>query len=136
MPNFKRAGRNGCWILLLFAWQMVWAAPFPRYHEVARRLPVLWAGRYPVKVHKFIPNPEGRGILTAIYKGRRVYYYHFAAIVYRPNRRKDGKLRLDTTARRVELWVRYRPWKKEPEQWDLSFARRDLLPGKNRRWLR
>jgi hypothetical protein len=105
----------------------------PGYARVAALLPELWKARYPVAVQEFLPNPENRGVYAASDGGRTVYYYHFIAVTPRPFRADDESLQSEAP-RRVELWVRYRSWLAEP--YDFSFARRDLLPGTNKRWVR
>lgn len=118
---------------------LTWAAPTqaqgraPGYARVAALLPDLWKARYPVAVQEFVPNPENRGVYVASDGGRTVYYYHFIAVTPRPFRADDESLQSEAP-RRVELWVRYRSWL--PEPYDFSFARRDLLPGTNKRWVR
>lgn len=105
----------------------------PGYARVAALLPDLWKARYPVVVQEFVPNPESRGVYAASDGGRTVYYYHFIAVTARPFRADDESIQSEAP-RRVELWVRYRSWL--PEPYDFSFARRDLLPGTNKRWVR
>lgn len=105
----------------------------PSYAELTRRLPEIWNGRYPIQAEKFIPNPEKRGVLTAVHRGRRVYYYHYQAVLPRPKRESVDKVTV-TGRRTIELWVRYRPGLKQP--YDITFARRDRLPGAGRRWIR
>lgn len=123
----------GAIILLAFATALdAQRAPLS-YARVAAILPDLWKARYPVAAREFRANPEGLGVLSANDRGRRVYYYHFQALVERPVRGENDQL-VSAGERRIELWVRYRPWLEEP--WDLSFARRDLLPGQDKRWLR
>ncbi|MBX7058476.1 MAG: hypothetical protein K1X75_10465 [Leptospirales bacterium] len=104
----------------------------PGYARVAELLPALWNARYPLAARAFLPNPEARGILTASDGGRRVYYYHFQAVIPRPVRQTDEVVGYEGE-RRIELWVRFRPWL--ADAYDLSFARRDLLPGANKRWI-
>ena len=106
----------------------------PSYAALTRLLPELWKARYPIAAEKFIPNPEKRGVLAATYRGQRVYYYHYHAILPRP-RRVAGKEEVEVIGRRkIEVWVRYRPGRKDP--YDISFARRDRLPGGGRRWIK
>ncbi len=105
----------------------------PGYARVAALLPELWKARYPVLVQEFVANPENRGVYAASDAGRTVYYYHFIAVTPRPFRAEDESIQ-NEAPRRVELWVRYRSWLAEP--YDFSFARRDLLPGTNKRWVR
>ncbi len=115
------------------------ARGLPAYSAALKEMPAVWAARYPVEVSEFRPNPGGKGVLRATYKGRYVYYYRFQAIVPRPLRKVDDLGDPDPKPvagppRMVEFWARYRPWLKAP--WDLSFVREDRLPGRARRWLR
>lgn len=110
------------------------ARTLPTYIAMSAKVPELWDARYPIKAQSFIANPEKLGILSARHKGRAVYYYHYRATLRRPARKADESLEYKEVLRAVEFWVRYRPGQKQP--FDLSFARRDLLPGSNRRWLK
>ncbi|MCB1174450.1 MAG: hypothetical protein KDK39_12840 [Leptospiraceae bacterium] len=121
-------------LLLLIAINPAGAESLPGWQTVQDKLPLLWSSRFPVKVHRFLANPEKKGILRTVVQGHAVYYYHFIAIIPRPQRTESRKIEYTPEARRVEIWVRYRPWL--AEKWDLSFARQDLLPGSNRKWLR
>lgn len=105
----------------------------PNYATVAGALPELWSSRYPVEPVGFTANPENLGVLRAISEGRAVYYYHFLVELPRLERSPDESLS-SSGSRNVELWVRYRAWLREP--YDLTFVRRDLLPGTGRTWVR
>lgn len=130
--RFQAARRRQLLFLFLFLLVPLSAAPRPSYPEVTQQLPALWQKRHPLKHVQFLPNPDGRGILRVRHTGRRVYYYHFTAILPRPRRAADGQIDY-TETRKIELWVRYRSWLEAP--YDLTFAREDLLPGRKRRWL-
>ena len=112
---------------------ILYAEKLPSYRDVKKNLPEIWKKKYPVEPIKFIPDPENKGILSALDRGRRVYYYHFMVVIPRPVRNEDESIKI-IDKRKSELWVRYRPGEKDP--WDLSFARRDLLPGTNKKWLK
>jgi hypothetical protein len=111
----------------------VYAEKIPTYKEVNKILPEIWRQRYPIKPQKFIPDPEKKGILAAVDRGRNVYYYHFHVVIPRPFRKEDETV-VTIDKREAELWVRYRSFEKDP--WDLTFARRDILPGENKRWIK
>ncbi len=109
------------------------AAALPTYAALLEKLPDLWKKRYPVAADRFVPNPESRGVLTALLEGRRIYYYQFTAVLPRPRRQEDGSMQ-NQGDRSVELWVRFRSW--ETEAFDLTFVRRDRLPGADFRWIK
>jgi hypothetical protein len=109
------------------------AKGIPTYSQIAEALPDLWKRRFPLQEVRFLSDPEKRGILSASDGGRMVYYYHFRAMVSRPVRNPDESIGL-SGERSVELWVRYRP--ERGDGYDLTFIRRDLLPGKNKRWIK
>jgi len=111
----------------------IYGENLPTYRDVKKLLPEIWQERYPIKPLKFIPNPEKKGILAAVDRGQRVYYYQFKVVIPRPIRHEDETIE-NIAKRESELWVRYRPREKDP--WDLTFARRDLLPDKNKRWIK
>jgi len=117
-----------------FSPEEIYAEKLPSYREVKKILPEIWQKKYPVKPVKFISDPENKGVLTALDKRGRVYYYHFMVVIPRPVRNEDESIK-NIDKRKSELWVRYRPYEKK-DPWDLSFARRDLLPGKNKRWMK
>lgn len=110
------------------------AKPPPGYDQVNKSLPLLWKQRYPVKLSSFRADPFDQGILSAVHKNKKVYYYRYLIKVYRPVRGKDEKLKQGQYFKEIELWVRYRPMLNK--SFDLSFARMDLLPGQNKRWLK
>ena len=109
------------------------AENLPTYKDVKKVLPEIWQKKYPIKPIKFISNPEKKGILRATDRGRFVYYYHFRVVIPRPVRKEDESI-VNIDKREAELWVRYRSFEKDP--WDLTFARRDILPGENKKWLK
>lgn len=133
-PHRRRLSPGRVRLLVLAFCTLSPAALFarPGYAQLTELLPGIWNARYPIAAESFIPNPEKLGVLTAVHGGRRVYYYHYHAILPRP-RRSGEKVEI-VGRRKIELWVRYRPGLKEP--YDISFARRDRLPGTGRRWLR
>ena len=118
-------------LVLLFAPGVLLARP--SYAALTKRMPELWNARYPIEAERFIPNPEKRGVLTAVHRGRRVYYYHYQAVLPRPKRQDVDNVTV-TGRRTIEVWVRYRPGLRDP--YDITFARRDRLPGTGRRWIR
>lgn len=105
----------------------------PNYKQALIILKRLWSEAYPLKVKRFIANPKKYGVLRAVYRGRYVYYYRFIAVVARRYYRKNGKIRTQGS-RRIELWLRFRSRAKKP--YDITFARKDLLPGKHKRRIR
>ncbi len=105
----------------------------PSYDDLTRLLPALWKKKYPIVAERFIPNPEGRGVLAAIHDGRQVFYYHYHAILPRPRRGQGESLEV-VGSRKIEVWVRYRPGLGDP--YDFTFARRDRLPGVSQTWVR
>ena len=109
------------------------AGAIPSYREVETLLPELWKKTYPVEALYFKSNPEKKGILSAEYKGRRIYYFHFEVTVPRQTRKPDESI--ETIGKRtLELWVRFQPGLADP--YDLSFARRDILPGTSKKWIK
>ncbi|MBI3394912.1 MAG: hypothetical protein HY042_03675 [Spirochaetia bacterium] len=118
--------------LLVLASGPLFAAP-PSYKEVQEKLAVLWKERYPVALTRSLPDPEKRGILSAVQDGKQVLYYHFSVVVQRPVRNADGTMG-STGERKIELWVRYRAW--ETSKFDMSFVRMDRLPGADKRWIK
>ncbi len=120
-------------LLLLFPGAGEAAATHPSYTAVKKRLPQLWKERYPLQALSFASFPRGRRILYAVHRGKAVYYYRFMAVVPRPHRTPGGNME-NRGERKLELWVRYRPRTKE--NYSITFARIDLLPGGSRRWIR
>lgn len=103
------------------------------YAQVLEQLPELWKKRYPVEVARFLPDPAHAGILAGLHENRPVYYYQFSVVVILPGRDQEGA-RTQTGEKNIEIWVRYRPG--IPDPLDLTFVRRDRLPGTNFRWIR
>ncbi len=105
---------------------------FPSYKTAEKQFAKLWKEKFPVKTVSVTANPAKRGVLRVWHRGAYVYYYEFRVLLPRPVRDESGKIVRKGT-RRATVWLRYRRnIKKKP--WDLTFARRDLLPGKYRRW--
>lgn len=103
----------------------------PSYRTTAALLPELWKQRFPVTPIAFEADAR-REVIRAYIKTGVVYYYRFLVRLPRP-RVADGEVK-EGPGRTVELWLRYRPGEKEP--YDLTFVRRDLLPGRSRTILR
>jgi len=101
---------------------------------VESRFVSLWNRKFPLPCKKVVANPEKKGVLRATVKGKWVYYYQFRVTVARPIRKEDESIDY-TGERTMEVWIRYRPDQHE-EPFDFTFARRDMLPGKNKRWIK
>jgi hypothetical protein len=99
----------------------------PGYKHVTEKLKDLWKEKYPFDAD-FLPDPEKHGAISAIAGGRVVFYYHYRVTL--PLLSRDGV----TGKRNSELWVRYRPEESKP--YDLTFARRDMLPGTSKAWFK
>lgn len=109
------------------------AAVRPTYDQLLKKLPGLWEERYPVNAVSFEPFQVNKRILYGMDRNGSVYYYRVKVIMPVETRGKDDAMERRST-RKSELWVRYRPGAATP--YDITFARQDLLPGKNKRWLR
>ena len=117
-------------IAIVLGWGFVGlrAAPGPPpYSTTLKELPRLWREKFPVPPLRF-ESDVGREVIRAYTKEGLVYYYRFLVHLPRPIMTK-GEVK-NTPGRNVELWLRFRPGKKEP--YDLTFVRRDLLPGRSR----
>jgi len=124
-------GRRAVAAFVLLLLPGVIYARIPTYADVLKKLPELWAARYPAKVEKFVPDPSHRGLLAADTQTGIVYYFNFQAIVPLPYREGDDlKYR---GSRTIELWVQYLP---SVDKYDMSFERIDRLPGTGKRWVR
>lgn len=105
----------------------VQAVPAPSYAATLKELPRLWKEKFPVEPLRFEADPR-REVIRASTKEGVVFYYRFLVHLPRPVMTK-GELK-NGPGRVIELWLRFRPSTKEP--YDLTFVRRDLLPGRNR----
>lgn len=108
------------------------AAQRPSYNDVFEKLPEIWEKRYPVMAEGF-EKYTGKYLVLRTTEGKRaVHYYRYFAIIPVMARKEDESVSPRET-RKAEFWVRYRSWMKDP--YDVTFARHDLLPGSDRRWL-
>jgi hypothetical protein len=96
------------------------------------RLPEIWEKRYPVKADGFEQYKGKYRILRVTVGKHAVYYYRYFAVIPVMARQEDESVTPRET-RKAEFWVRYRSWMEDP--FDVTFARHDLLPGSNRRWI-
>lgn len=104
------------------------------YGEVEKIAIEIWNDRFPVPLESIQSNPNQKGVLTARYKGKTVYYYFFSGVVPILHRESGSTEMVQENKRHVTFWLRYRPGNETP--YDLTFARQDLLPGSGKRWIR
>ena len=106
----------------------------PSFKEVQSIFARLWEERYPLRLESVQPDPQNKGVLQVLHKKESSFYYRFKVSFKKPYRLpEEEKLSYGKTTT-AEVWVRYRPLLKDA--YDITFAREDLLPGKNRRWLK
>ncbi len=111
----------------------VWAAPsvavprgLPSYAALTKQMPELWKQKFPIEALRFEPD-EKREVIRATDREGAVYYYRYRVHLPRPVV-KSGELE-KKPGRIIEMWVRVRPGQKPP--FDVTFVRRDLLPGRH-----
>lgn len=103
----------------------------PTYVDVQKKLPDLWAARFPVPLQSSAGDPGKKGILYCLIDGRPAYYFNFAATVDRPIR--DGEELKTKTKRTMEIWVQYLPG---VNRYEIYLERIDRLPGTGKRWMK
>lgn len=105
----------------------------PTYAEAHLLFEKHWKEHFPVMYSGLHDVDPGHRMLVAEIQGVSVYYYRFQVDLPRLFRSDSGRVESESEpARRVEVWFRYQPQMKHV---DFAFAREDLLPGTNRRWI-